>query len=117
MLVSPSQTANPTFLDFNPKSSLKRLNSVGNGHKVMGEGNVLWYVTDESGMLRGLKLKAYYIPESKVRLISTSSLLQQYHGETISLDSNKLVLSGLPNEPTRNCVRVSINHHLISQHV
>ena len=65
-------------------------------------------VTDESGMLRGLKLKAYYIPESKVRLISTSSLLQQYHGESISLDSNKLVLSGLPNEPTRNYVRVSI---------
>ena len=75
------------FLDFNPNSSIKRLNSVGNGHNVMGEGHVLWYVTDESGMLRGLKLKAYYIPDSKVRLISTSSLLQQCQGETISLDS------------------------------
>ena len=97
------------FLDFNPNSSIKRLNSVGNGHNVMGEGHVLWYVTDESGMLRGLKLKAYYIPDSKVRLISTSSLLQQYQWETISVDYEKLVLSRLPNQPTQKSVIVS-NH-------
>ena len=97
------------FLDFNPNSSIKMLNSVGNGHKVMSKDHVLWYVTDESGMLRDLNLKAYYIPDGKVRFISTSSLLQQYQGETISLNSENLVLSGKSDETTRKSVKVSIH--------
>ena len=69
----------------------------------------MWYVTDESGMLRDLKLKAYYIPYSKVHLISTPNILQQYQGETISLNAENLVLSGKCYEPTRNSVTVSIH--------
>ena len=56
-----------------------------------------------------LVLQAYYVPKSPVRLLSTTSLLQMYPGETISLESHQLTLSGLPSDPLRSPVVVRVN--------
>jgi hypothetical protein len=73
----------------------------------------LWFgpstaqITD--GMLRTLKLPAYSVPKSPVRLLSTSSLLQTYSCETILADSTRMVLSGVEGDPTRSSVVALIN--------
>ena len=78
--------------------------------QIEGAGHVAWAVIDESGMLRTLKVPAFYAPTSRVRLLSTTSLLNTYKDETISLEQGRLVLSGnaLSNPPTRGIV-VPIN--------
>jgi hypothetical protein len=53
-----------------------------------------------------LKLPAYYVPKTPVRLLSTTSLLQTYTGETILLEPHQLTLSGDPNDFTRGSVIV-----------
>ena len=64
----------------------------------------MWSVMDTQGMLRAIKVPAYHVPGCKVRLLSTSSMLQTYSSETITLDAGKLTLSGVPGEPTRGQV-------------
>ena len=39
------------FINFSSNSTLSRLNSVGGGHAVHGEGEVLWSIVDSTGML------------------------------------------------------------------
>ena len=71
--------------DFINYSTTTDLNSVrglsGGSTNIAGQGEVLWSILDVNGMLRHFKLKAYHVPSSKVRLISTTSLLQAYKGE------------------------------------
>ena len=69
------------FINFTPNSNLRRFNSVGGGHDVNGEGEVLWSVAYTTGMLRHLKLKAYYVPSSRGRLLSINALLERYNNE------------------------------------
>jgi hypothetical protein len=47
-----------------------------------------------------VKLPAYYVPQCRVRVLSTTSYLQTYAGETLSQDANKMTFSGIPNAPT-----------------
>jgi hypothetical protein len=51
---------------------------------------------DTMGMLQAIKVPAYHVPGCNVHLLSTSSLLQMYPPETISLEKGKLTLSGEP---------------------
>ena len=63
-------------------------------------------------MLRTLKIPALYCPGSTVRLLSTTALLRAYPDETITMEYNRLVLSGsgeTPNKPKTNSVVVAVN--------
>ena len=55
------------------------------------------------GMLQLIKIPAFYVPKCKVRLLSTTSLLQTYD-KKIEIDETKLTLSGVPSEPTKGTV-------------
>jgi hypothetical protein len=66
-------------------------------------------IRDCTGMLRSLKTKALYCPKATVKLLSTTSLLQEYD-ESISITSNQLILSGSPgSEQPTNSVIVQID--------
>ena len=52
---------------------------------------------------------AYHIPSSTTRLLSTSSLLNTYKEETITLDSKSLTLSGIEGDHTKAKV-IAYNH-------
>ena len=97
------------FVSFNPDPSLPTLKSLGGTHQVKGEGIVNWKFQDGNGMLRSVKMKAFYIPECSMRLLSTSSLLQEYSDETIHLDGSSLHLSGIPGDPERASVTVALD--------
>ena len=65
-----------------------------------------------NGMLHTFKLRIFYIPDSKVRLLSTTSFLGTYTGENITLVPTHIHLSGLDNKPTR--YKVSVLNNSIS---
>eukprot|EP00980_Cylindrotheca_fusiformis_P017477 scaffold5475_cov142-Cylindrotheca_fusiformis.AAC.1 len=56
---------------------------ITNDVKVVGTGFVAWTMKDSKDMFRTIKLPAVLIPEARVRLLSLSSLAQQYMDEDI----------------------------------
>ena len=85
------------------------LKGIAKGLRVEGIGHVMWAVHDVHGQLRMLKVPAYYVPRCRSRLLSTTSLLQTYVGETIHIDAAKLVLSGIEGDRTRGAVQAFVD--------
>ena len=90
-------------------STITQLQGIAKGLKIEGYGHVLWAVHDTNGNLRLLKLPAYFAPRIRVRLLSTTSLLQSYPKETIHVEAHKLTLSGNPDDPTCGPVAVRVD--------
>ena len=99
------------FISFSSNPSIASLGGYAKGQEgqVQGEGQVLWSIEGTDGVLRTLKLKAFYLPSCKVRLISTSAVLSTYSGETFTIDKDGGKLSGIPNCPTRRPIFAQIN--------
>ena len=94
------------FLTFTSQPGVSHLHSVSSGHDAEGEGMVLWSVVDTTGMLRHFKVKAYYVPSSYIRLLSLHALLQHNEGESITVENDCLILSGVADNDSRNSIRV-----------
>ena len=56
-----------------------------------------------------LTLPAYYVPKVRVRLLSTTSLLQKYEGESIKVEAHQLTLSGIEGDIERSTVIAHVN--------
>ncbi|KAI2506683.1 hypothetical protein MHU86_7784 [Fragilaria crotonensis] len=89
--------------------TITQLKGIARGLQIKGQGEVTWAVHDTNGNLRMIKVPAFYVPGIKVRLLSTTSLLQTYQGETIQVESNRLTLSGVPGDSSRGAVMVLVN--------
>ena len=46
------------------------MNGLGATAKITGEGTVIWKFRDDFGVMKRIKVKAYLVPASKVRLSS-----------------------------------------------
>jgi hypothetical protein len=92
-----------------PVSKQTRHQGIAKGLSVEGRGHVLWPMLDTNGQLRLLKVPALYVPNCPVRLLSTTSLLQTYNGESIELLATQMRLSGLASDPTRGAVIATVN--------
>ena len=92
-----------------PPGLQTQLKGIAKGLRIEGHGHVLWAMHDAEGMLRLIKLPAYYVPKSKVRLLSTTSLLQTYHSEKLTGQADRLVLSGSKGDPTKGAVTAKVN--------
>ena len=82
--------------------SVKGVN--GTKSQIHGQGEISWSIIDVHGSLRTFKLKAYHIPSSKARLISTSYLMSKFRDESISIDNSGLKLSG--SKFDKNCTPI-----------
>ncbi|KAI2489082.1 hypothetical protein MHU86_25511 [Fragilaria crotonensis] len=89
--------------------TITQLKGIAKGLQIKGQGEVTWAVHDQLGNLRLLKVPAFHVPNIKVRLLSTSSLLQTYPDETITIEPNRLTLSGVPNDVNRGPVTANVN--------
>jgi hypothetical protein len=87
--------------EFNPSPLPIKLQGLAKGLTICGQGHVMWAVHDTTGQLRMIKVPAYYVPSTNVRLLSTTSLLQAHDPETILVEAHQLTLSGTPDDPTR----------------
>ena len=91
------------FLSYKEATDISEVKGLGGkSSSIIGQGDVLWSMHDSNGTLRHLKLRAYHIPTSKTRLISTNSLLRSYAGEHITVDAHSMRLSGIEGNDTRN---------------
>ena len=88
---------------------LVRLTGLAKGLKIKGKGKVRWSFEDDDGNIRHLLLDAYLVPEATMRLIGTKSLLEQYPGETITMNGDCLMFSGIPSDPTKGPIKVPYN--------
>ena len=108
-----SVTITPNKDDFDgpilKPSTITQLKGIAKGLRIEGQGHVKWSFHDIFGNLRTLTLPAYYVPKVRVRLLSTTSLLQQYNGESIKVEAHQLTLSGIPGDPTRAMVVAHVN--------
>ena len=108
-----SVTISPNKDDFvgpiNSPSTITQLRGIAKGLRIEGQGQVRWSVHDTAGGLRHLTLPAYYVPKIRVRLLSTTSLLQTYSEETIKVEAHQLTLSGVPGCPDRTSVTARVN--------
>jgi hypothetical protein len=86
-----------------------RLKGIVKGLSIQGQGCVVWAVLDMSGQFRSLKVPAYYVPQARVRLLSTTSLLQAYPGEQIAMEAHQLTLSGIEGTQGRNSEMARVN--------
>jgi hypothetical protein len=77
-------------LDEAPTAHLRGLANVV---RIEGVGDLAWTFLNCRGMLRMLKLPAYYVPTAGIRLLSTSSLLQEYPNEFLHADQTGVRLS------------------------
>ena len=93
------------FISYSTDSDLRSVKGMsGSATTIAGKGKVLWSIHDANGMLRQFKLEAYHVPSAKIRLISTSTLLNTYQGEHLTVSATALELSGIPGDATRSPV-------------
>jgi hypothetical protein len=86
-----------------------QLKGIAKGLRIEGHGHVMWAMHDSEGMLRLIKLPAYYVPKSNMRLLSTTSLLQTYSPEQLTGQADRLMLSGMKGDPTKGAVTAKVN--------
>ena len=110
------------FVEFSSATDLEEIQGFANSQqqRIEGSGTIAWYVNDTKGRSRELKIPAYYIPTSRVRLLSVGTVLKHYPGEEIVIKPEGLTLSGIEGSKNRrkifapfNChsrLPVSINH-------
>jgi hypothetical protein len=75
-------------------STFMRLKGIAKGTRIEGIGYAAFSVSDSTGELQTLKTKAVYCPQSTVKLLSITALLQEYANETILMTATGLTLSG-----------------------
>ena len=64
----------------------KVMNGLGAQAKIIGEGTVLWKFRDDFGVSRRVKVKAYLVPASKVRLFSPQAYFHASKGGRFSMN-------------------------------
>ena len=103
-----SFSVSPDIKDFDgpleKPGAFTQLQGIAKGLRIEGHGHVLWALHDTEGNLRIIRVPAYYAPKLRVRLLSTTSLLQSYPAETITIQPHQLTLSGEAGNPTRGSV-------------
>ena len=61
--------------------------------EVEGEGTCVWSFYDDYGVIQHIKIKAYYIPSSPVRLFSPQHYFKQEKGGSFKIDGDGYVFT------------------------
>jgi len=88
---------------------ITQLKGIAKGLRIEGQGHVIWVMHDANGYLRKVRVPAFYVPKCRVKLLSTTSLLQEYTNETIKADAHQMTLSGIPNDFERGAITARVN--------
>jgi hypothetical protein len=92
----------------NTPRPITQLQGIAKGLRIEGQGHVVRAMQETLGNLRMIKVPAYLVSRIKVRLLSTTSLLQAYPGETITIEAHQLTLNGTSDE-TRGQLIARVN--------
>ena len=91
------------FIGFSSDSELTTLKGFlqGEGQGVKGSGTVKWFIQDKNGQSREIQICAYYVPTSRICLLSITTLLKTYKGESVTMRDDGLILSGVKGSSKR----------------
>jgi hypothetical protein len=99
--VSISPDKNDCVGPLESPGAITQLKGIARGLWIEGFGHLMFAINDDSGNLRMVKIPAYYAPKVRVRLLSTTSLLQTYPDESFKIEPHQLVLGGVPVDLTQ----------------
>jgi hypothetical protein len=109
----PSISITPDLSDFQGPVTLPgtitQLKGMAKGLQIEDQGEVKWTVHDQFANLQLLKVPAFHVPNIKVRLLLTTSLLQTYPDKTITIEPNCLTLSGVLSDAHRGPITANVN--------
>ena len=71
----------------------KTMTGLSSTAKVEGEGHVKWSFYDDYGVIQHVRVKAYYIPSSPVRLFSSQHYFQQKKSGNFKIDAEGCVFT------------------------
>ena len=77
--------------------------------RLEARGTVCWNILDSSGKLRPFRLPAYYAPNARQRLLSTTTISRAYPNNEIKINTKRWKIKGNPNKPEESDVDVVIN--------
>ena len=80
-----------------PQGKITQLKVIAKSLQMKGHGEVNRAVHNQLGNLQILKVPAYHVPNIKVQFLSTTSLLQTDPDKLITIEPNRLTLSGIAN--------------------
>ena len=81
-----------------------------NSHlKLEGVGSVCWSLLDSTGNLRHLELPAYYAPDARQRLLSTTVFCIKYPKNNVVLNPDSWVIQPNPENPGEQPIDIVIN--------
>ena len=63
------------------------MNGLGATVKITGKGTVLWKFRDDFGVMKRIKVKAYLVLASKVRLFSSQSYFREQGGGEFTMNA------------------------------
>ena len=104
--VSMSHDKNDFVGELSPPPLYIKLTGLAKGLNIAGVGHVAWSVLDTKGMLRTIKLPAYYVPKSPVHLLSTTSFCQMLSPETTQMEAHQLTVTGVPGDFTQGSIAI-----------
>ena len=82
---------------------------ISSGLQIKGKGNVCWTLLDVDGKFRRLKLPAFYAPEARTRLLSTSVFCAKYPLNTISMTAHRWTVNPNPRVKDERPIDIYIN--------
>jgi hypothetical protein len=88
---------------------ITQLKGIAKGLRIEGQGHVIWVMHDANGYLRKVKVPAFFVPKCRVKLLSTTSLLQEYKNETIKIEAHQMTLSGIADDPTKGAITARVD--------
>jgi len=74
-----------------------------------GVGTVCWTLLDSTRNLRNIKLPAYYAPEARQRLLSTTVFCNKYPKNNIVLNSDSWIIQPNPENANEQPINILIN--------
>jgi hypothetical protein len=92
-----------------PPGMITQLKGIAKGLQIKGQGEVNGAAHDQLCYLQILKVPAYHVPNIKVQLLSTTSLLQTFPDETITIKPNRLTLSRIASNNDRGPETANMN--------
>ena len=82
---------------------------ISSGLQIKGKGNVCWTLLDVDGKFRRLELPAFYAPEARTRLLSTSVFCAKYPLNTISMTAHRWTVNPYPRVKDERPIDIYIN--------
>ena len=79
------------------------------GLHLKGVGEVEWSFIATNGKFRTIRVPAHYVPNSPVKLLSTSQVLQHCPNEHIELSNNAAMLTGVQGDDSKPEIKVFVN--------